>query len=138
LHTLPDKQFDAVFDFVGNDDSLLGIRAKVEKPEVESVDVVSRFVESLELSRSDRALEIVVEDSTRYRHSCEGCSYCHGVRRGDPFCRAKNRRLALGRVRLLTNSKVMSPAKCHMPNAVVCRRETDWGPWECVRKSRAS
>jgi hypothetical protein len=96
LHTLPDKQFEAVFDYVESDDSLLGIRAKAGKPEVESGDVVSKFVVSLELGRSDRALETVVEGSTGRPYNCEDCPCCHGVRRGNPFCRAKRSEARFG------------------------------------------
>jgi hypothetical protein len=66
-----------------NDGTPLGTRVMVEKPGVEIVDVVNRFVVSLGICRSDRVPRIVVVDSTGHHCNSEDYSYCHGNRCGD-------------------------------------------------------
>lgn len=78
-----------------SDGTLLDIRAAVEKLEAGNEGVVNKFVGNLELCRSDRALEIVGEDSTG-RRSCEDCSHYHGVPRDDPCWRAKREKARFG------------------------------------------
>jgi hypothetical protein len=85
LLTLHDMLLGPWIGFEVSGEILADNRVVVEKLEVGSLDEASMSVVSLAPHRSDRAPEIVVEDSIDLRHNSEDSPSCRGTRHGDPF-----------------------------------------------------